>query len=496
MGQAFSDLLPGYQNGVFLSYAHVDDQAPAGFEQGWVTQLAGELEKHLQQLLVCESPNLLWRDRNQARGGEHLSELLGGAISSSAVFLAILSPAYVGKDYCVGELTHFVRHCGPGLGARLIFAEMLPESELQHLPAEARSSVRVRFFDPPSAVQQLRRYGYPTLQSCAQSKDGVYANYYSALNALVESIKKRFLELGYRKPKGDANRVAIRAPKLSRTQSVLVAESSDDLDRARRELCEFLRDAGYEVRPAGSYFFGSARFREPFDEDLAASDLYVQLLGAAEGRAIPQIERPYVLFQHERAAARGRPPRLLWRDPALDPRQVSNEALRDLLKSENVFSGTLESFKQEVEKRLARLREPAPEPVAAATPGPGAELKHRKVFLNANQDDQQVLNSLAGRLVGKVVVQRPLFSGPARTKRKVRRELISDCDAMILVQDRAPASWAYEQLAESQKVRTRAFSLLGLCAEEPQQRIDDLPMVPPELRPIRPDQLESVVGAL
>src|ERR1041384_8232008 len=90
-----------YQNGLFISYAHIDNQFFSEKTKGWIDLLHERLELQLTQLLGTK-PNI-WRDK-KLRGYDDFEETLVIELSRSAIFLSIVSPRYVISDSCRKEL--------------------------------------------------------------------------------------------------------------------------------------------------------------------------------------------------------------------------------------------------------------------------------------------------------------------------------------------------------------------------------------------------------
>ena len=93
---------------IFISYAHVDDEPDPAFPDrpGWVTTLVRCLEKRIAKKLGRVDSYDIWRDPKLA-GHVDLSPDIIGRVRDAAVFLLVLSPAYLMSEWCRRELRVF-----------------------------------------------------------------------------------------------------------------------------------------------------------------------------------------------------------------------------------------------------------------------------------------------------------------------------------------------------------------------------------------------------
>src|SRR5450631_593364 len=84
--------VPSFQNDVFLSYAHGDN------EGGWVDVFHERLKMRLRELLGV--PPTIWRDERRLGGDADFPAEIHRQVASAAVLLAIVSPSYLGSKFC------------------------------------------------------------------------------------------------------------------------------------------------------------------------------------------------------------------------------------------------------------------------------------------------------------------------------------------------------------------------------------------------------------
>jgi hypothetical protein len=96
--------VPGVANDVFISYSHIDNQAPAG-GVGWVTDFHQRLRIELEEELGARIQ--IWRDPRIGTADDFARDL-DRQVRDSAVLLPVLSPGYRGSAWCEREAREFV----------------------------------------------------------------------------------------------------------------------------------------------------------------------------------------------------------------------------------------------------------------------------------------------------------------------------------------------------------------------------------------------------
>ncbi len=128
-----------FKNDVFVSYALPDDTGqPAGL--GWVSQFV----QHLRAALapgIGERTEVFF-DAEMVRNADKLTFVLQNA-RQSAVFVPILSPSYLARDFPFSELAWF---CSQGVATGTIFPVELLPINYPALPPVLSEGRRVRFW--------------------------------------------------------------------------------------------------------------------------------------------------------------------------------------------------------------------------------------------------------------------------------------------------------------------------------------------------------------
>ena len=92
---------------LFISYAHLNNEKAGSLDKGWVTDLHETLRVKLAEKLFV--PPAIWRDAG-GLDGKVIDDGIREALENSAVFLAVVSGAFLASPYCAAvELAGF-RH--------------------------------------------------------------------------------------------------------------------------------------------------------------------------------------------------------------------------------------------------------------------------------------------------------------------------------------------------------------------------------------------------
>ena len=91
---------------IFLSYAHIDNERIDANHRGWVDYFFTVLTHELRQRRGEEFQ--FWRDKRDLMPNDFFDDKILGAVDLSKLFVAIVSPVYLTRDYCMKELRQFV----------------------------------------------------------------------------------------------------------------------------------------------------------------------------------------------------------------------------------------------------------------------------------------------------------------------------------------------------------------------------------------------------
>ena len=132
----------GFENDVFVSYAHADNEVDA-LGDAWVQQFQQNLRIALKQRLGRGDDINIYFDARRLQGNHPLEDILD-SVRKSAVFVAVGSPSYVNRQWTRDELAAFAAISDdPG---RLFGIERLPLDEGDRYPDPLHDYFRISFW--------------------------------------------------------------------------------------------------------------------------------------------------------------------------------------------------------------------------------------------------------------------------------------------------------------------------------------------------------------
>lgn len=156
LGRAALPLQTRFELDCYISYAHIDDQSLVESQKGWVSNFHRALEIRVAQLSGA-SPRI-WRD-TKLSASDAFEEALSDRIRSAAVFVCIVSAAYVRSDWTRRELrTFWDYNHQPSPGNRL-FKILKTPVPLQAQPEELRGFLGYEFFNIDPSTGKVRELG-------------------------------------------------------------------------------------------------------------------------------------------------------------------------------------------------------------------------------------------------------------------------------------------------------------------------------------------------
>ena len=229
-----------FENDVFVSYAHIDDQALAEGQPGWISSLHRALQVRLEQLLGKEAR--IWRDP-KLQGNDVFADRLVDRLPGVAVLVSVLSPRYVKSEWCQRELTEFLKAAVATGGARVadklrVFKVVKTPIPAELQPQDLQPALGYEFFTIERASGRQRE-----LDLSPMSRPDAQRLYWTKLDDLAHDIADLLTIL--------EGRASGNTPSPDETRgTVYLAETSSDVkdrrDSIRRELLghELHRAAG------------------------------------------------------------------------------------------------------------------------------------------------------------------------------------------------------------------------------------------------------------
>ncbi len=443
-----------FENDIFVSYAHIDDQPLVEGQKGWISSFHRVLEIRLGQLLG-RHPRI-WRDP-KLQGNDIFADRLVERLPRVAIIASIVSPRYLKSDWCMRELREFTKASATTGGMRVgnkarVFKIVKTPVPIEQQGGELQDMLGYEFFtvDPDSGrARELSQTGDPESQRLYWAKLDDLAH---DMAELLEAIE----ETGGVAPEA--------AGPVTERVTVYLAETTYDLreqrDAVRRELL------GYDatVLPDRSLPLVGPECEEAVREQLARSSLSIHLIGRNYG-IVPEGEtRSTVVLQNDLAIERGEAGgfgRLIWLPEDLESEDERQVRFIDSLQTDariqagaDILQTALGDFKSAIHRRLRPPEPPKEKEEAAPVLEPSLldESPLKRIYLIFDQRDGEEPNVVTDYLFDQgFEVILPVFEGDEAQVRKDHEENLSICDGVLLFYGAGNELWLRAKLREVQK---------------------------------------------
>src|SRR3954451_17503519 len=218
-----------FEQNLFISYAHIDDQPLTPGEEGWITRFHATLKAILSMRLGREAK--IWRDE-KLRGNDIFSNEIVAQFRQSAVLVSIVTSRYLNSEWCTREAREFC-DCAQQSGG-LTVGNKLRVFKVIKTPVDSQDQL-------PDPMKQTLGYEFFTVKDGAPLEfDAAYGQEFAQLYnqniaklawEVAQLVKALDAEAGTSQPdKAD------RAPQPASKPAVYLAECSYDRKQARELL--------------------------------------------------------------------------------------------------------------------------------------------------------------------------------------------------------------------------------------------------------------------
>jgi TIR domain len=463
--------LPNYEDDIFISYAHNDNQALLEGQRGWIDNFHQALEKRLQVHLGAKAK--IWRDP-RLQGNDYFADALVEQIPRVAILVSVLSPSYINSEWCRREMELFCRiACDTGgirLGNRArIFKVEKINVPLGKLPAELQGMTGYPFYymdEKAHRARELSPESGPHAIEYWQKIDDVAQD----LTSLLEEMKRR----GGGTDATFTNQPAV--PSESTQPIIYLADTSFDLaphhDRIKREL----QERGHIVLPNRPLPLNGPELQEAVREYLKVCKLSIHLIGANYGVIPEAADRSVVCLQNELAAERSKDnsfARLIWMPEGLEAKEERQQNFIKYLKydqSAQQGADLLETSIEELKTYIQDKLKPALKPPTPKTNGDEGPLR---IYLICDTQDYDNIASLEDYFYDRgFEVTLPLREGDEAEVREDHKESLLLCDAVVIFHGNASEGWLRTKLRDLQKIagygRTKPMLAKGIYVGGPE----------------------------
>ncbi|MGH2398179.1 MAG: TIR domain-containing protein, partial [bacterium] len=313
-------LVTGYNNDVFISYGHIDNRPFGDPGGGWVDIF----HEHLQNFVNVHVGRRtdIWRDR-RLTGAEVFSDEIEQQLRSSAVLVAVISPAYMQSEWCNRELVGFTKAAQDRGSLRVGNLERVVK--VLRLPVE-RSAL------PPLLDEVLGAQFYRVDPASERARDLLLDPAGDARQVFRARVDDVAQDLSRLLKAMAADAAAVAAPPVPAGDTVFLAWTTGDLTEEREKLRRELEARNYRVVPAGAPPLDAAGVRESVLAALGEAKIAIHLVGALYGfvpegeeRSIIELQSDEALYQASNSAAA----RIFWLAPNAQPQDRRLSALVD-----------------------------------------------------------------------------------------------------------------------------------------------------------------------
>ena len=441
--------LPDYEDDIFISYAHNDNQALIEGQRGWVDIFHQALERRLQVHLGAKPA--IWRDP-RLQGNEYFADALVEQVPKVAILISILSPSYINSEWCRRETRMFAEIANATGGMRLgnkarIFKVEKINVALDKHPAELQGMTGYQFYymDDHRARE-------------LSAESGPHAvDYWQRIDDVAQDIAGLLQAMKTSGPSPDVQ--VFQTPAVGET--IYLAETSFDLSPQRDNIKRELQERGHLVIPDRPLPLNGPQLQEVVRHYLETSKLSIHLIGANYGVIPEAADRSVVCLQNDLAAERSKEnsfARLIWLPEGLETREERQRQFIEYLKFDataqqgaDVLQTSIEELKTYIQDKLR------PKAKSATSNGNGNGKPHDegplRVYLICDKQDYDSIASLSDHLFDQgFEVTLPLFEGDEAEVREDHKESLLLCDAVVIFYGNSSEGWLRTKLRDLQKI--------------------------------------------
>lgn len=435
-----------FENDIFISYAHLDNQPLIRDAEGWISQFHHSLSVRVSQLLGKESS--VWRDP-KLQGNDYFDETIIKELQKVALLVSVFSPRYVRSEWCTKELMQFCEAAQYTGGLRVldqtrIFKVLKTPVPIEEHPIQVRHCVGYEFFkfdkDTGRTRELDQKYGSDTER-----------DYWIKLDDLAQDLCHLLAHLGHSVP------VALPNDLPDTIETVFVADCSDDVKEQRDDVKRDLLGQQYRVLPIQPPPLHVDELVPALREWLDESQLSVHVIGKNYGIVPEGTDLSIVELQNDLAIEReekGDFSRLVWIPPGLEAEDERQKRFIETLRSDprtqkgaDLLETPLEDLKTQIQQNFAhkRVRDAAPE-----KPRNPSDLRH--VHLMCDARDSENAKSVADYLFESgCEVTMPAFQGDEAEVRSDNEENLRRADGVLIYYGVPNELWLRGKLREGRK---------------------------------------------
>ncbi len=287
--------LPDYEDDIFISYAHNDNQALIEGQRGWIDIFHQALERKLQMHLGAKPS--IWRDP-RLQGNEYFADTLVEQIPKVAILISVLSPSYINSEWCRREMQMFSRIATDTGGMRLGNKARIFKVEKINVPLDKH----------PAELQGMTGYQFyymddHRLRELSADSGSHAIEYWQRIDDVAQDVAALMQEMKTR-GSSTADVQVFQTPAPGET--IYLAETSFDLSPQRDNIKRELQERGHVVIPDRPLPLNGPALEDAVRHYLDTSKLSIHLIGANYGVIPEAADRSVVCMQNDLAAERSK----------------------------------------------------------------------------------------------------------------------------------------------------------------------------------------------
>jgi hypothetical protein len=465
-----------FENDVFISYSHIDNQPLGPDQEGWITILDRSLRVRLGQLLGREPR--IWRDP-KLQGNDHFSDELVDKFANVAALVCVLSPRYVKSEWCMREFQGFLearrRAGGVDVGGKSrVFKVTKTQIPLESHPDAVRGLLGYDFFsvDPDTGrAREHNLYSGPERER----------RYWAQLDDLAMDLSQLLATdeaFGAASAPAGTEAVRLEGGGEGAGKKVFIAEASFDLKEERDTLKRDLSQRGYTIEPHEALPLIASEIERVVPQILAECELAIHLSGRNYGlvpegatESMAELQNKLSVELAERQGLR----RLIWIPRGVEAEDDRQRTLLDALRTDPAVQGGADVFETPIEEfKAAVLKKLEPEPPAPTNGSSEAagEGEPSLVYLICDRQDVEDTQPIGDLLYDRgLEVALPVFEGDAAEVRLDHEENLKLCEGVLIYYGKAKEIWLRSKLRELKKIagygRAEPMRAKGVYVAEP-----------------------------
>lgn len=435
-----------FDNDIFISYAHLDNQPLMRDAEGWVSQFHRALEVRIDQLLGRKST--VWRDP-KLQGNDYYEDTIVDTLPMAAVLVSVFTPRYVHSASCTTELGQFCETLKNNGGLRFhdktrIFKVLKTPVPLDEQPEDIRDFLGYEFFKVDTVTGRVREFNQVFGHEAERE-------FWIRLDDLAQDLCQLLRWLEHESP------VTASGVMPGLKDTVYLASCSSDVRDRYDDVKRDLIAHNYRVVPDRPLPLDTEQLKPVLQEYIQQSRLSIHIIGESYGIVPDGTDHSIIQLQNEAAMAREEDAdfsRLIWIPPGLETKDSRQERFIEELRSDpRIQSGAdlLETPFEDLNTQIHNILAPV-NVDDNIEKKPRVPTEVQSIYLMCDARDVKNVTPVADCLfdLGCEVVL-PAFQGDEAEVRADHEENLRGADGVLIYYGSPNELWLRNKLRERRK---------------------------------------------